>query len=206
MRYDCGALGEVVRATGPMAKANPFRFSAKYRGDETDLLYYGYRYYNASTGRWISRDYLGERGGKNLFAFVVNFPVSLVDPLGLQSTGSGPWGPSLGDYWCGCKCNSVDVTYDPGGDTMQLGRYEPLIFGTIPFGYRFGSKVHVSWAVSGAPWLCHYYQDEGGPLPRRPARAEPRNLQRPARTEIRYPKYIPITKELISRLSYRVAH
>ena len=32
-----------------MAKANPFRFSTKYQDDETDLLYYGYRYYNAST-------------------------------------------------------------------------------------------------------------------------------------------------------------
>jgi RHS repeat-associated protein len=39
-----------------MAKLNPFRFSTKYDDDETDLLYYGYRYYNPSTGRWLSRD------------------------------------------------------------------------------------------------------------------------------------------------------
>ena len=39
-----------------MAKANPFRFSTKYQDDESDLLYYGYRYYNANTGRWNSRD------------------------------------------------------------------------------------------------------------------------------------------------------
>jgi RHS repeat-associated protein len=39
-----------------MARANPFRFSTKYQDDETDLLYYGYRYYNAGTGRWLSRD------------------------------------------------------------------------------------------------------------------------------------------------------
>ena len=36
-----------------MAKANPFRFSTKYQDDETDLLYYGYRYYDASKGRWL---------------------------------------------------------------------------------------------------------------------------------------------------------
>ena len=36
-RYDYGPFGEVLRATGPMAKANPFRFSAKYQDDETDL-------------------------------------------------------------------------------------------------------------------------------------------------------------------------
>jgi RHS repeat-associated protein len=51
-----GPFGEVIRATGPMAKANPFRFSTKYQDDESDLLYYGYRYYKASTGTWLSRD------------------------------------------------------------------------------------------------------------------------------------------------------
>ena len=55
-QYEFGPFGEVLRATGPMAKANPFRFSTKYQDDETDLLYYGYRYYTASTGRWICRD------------------------------------------------------------------------------------------------------------------------------------------------------
>jgi RHS repeat-associated protein len=55
-RYTYGPFGEVVRATGPFAKLNPFRFSTKYQDDETEQLYYGYRYYNASTGRWVSRD------------------------------------------------------------------------------------------------------------------------------------------------------
>jgi hypothetical protein len=43
-----GPFGEPLRATGPMAKANPFGFSTKYQDDETDSLYYGYRYYNDS--------------------------------------------------------------------------------------------------------------------------------------------------------------
>jgi RHS repeat-associated protein len=41
-------------------KANPFRFSSKYQDDETDLLYYGYRYYNASTGRWLRKTKRGQ--------------------------------------------------------------------------------------------------------------------------------------------------
>ena len=32
--------------------ANPFRFSAKYTDAETGLLYYGFRYYQSSLGRW----------------------------------------------------------------------------------------------------------------------------------------------------------
>ena len=59
-QYEYGSFGEVLRATGSMAKANLFRFSTKYQDDESDLLYYGYRYYNAGTGRWLSHDPLKE--------------------------------------------------------------------------------------------------------------------------------------------------
>ena len=69
-----GPFGEAIRSTGPMAKANPFRFSTKYQDDETDLLYYGYRFYNASTGRWINRDSAEEFG----------FMVMLVDSKDFQ--------------------------------------------------------------------------------------------------------------------------
>jgi RHS repeat-associated protein len=78
-----GPFGELVRKTGDLADINPFRFSTKYQDGETDLLYYGYRYYNASTGRWLSRDPIGERGGLNLYEFVGNEPSNGVDPLGL---------------------------------------------------------------------------------------------------------------------------
>jgi RHS repeat-associated protein len=68
-----------------MARANPFRFSTKYQDDETDLIYYGCRYYNASTGRWPNRDLIGERGGMNLYGFVGNSPLNRVDRLGLDA-------------------------------------------------------------------------------------------------------------------------
>jgi len=83
-RYEYGPFGEVLRATGPMAKVNPFRFSTKFQDDESDLLYYGYRYYNASMGRWLSRDPIGERGGLNLYGFVGNDAIRRIDPFGLD--------------------------------------------------------------------------------------------------------------------------
>ena len=55
-RYEYSPFGELIRATGLMAKANPFRFSTKYCDDESGLIYYGYRYYNSPQGRWIGRD------------------------------------------------------------------------------------------------------------------------------------------------------
>ncbi len=100
-----GPFGEVLRATGPMARMNPFRWSTKYQDDETDLLYYGYRYLNASTGRWLSKDPIREPGHEtlrgtrlkrgrficdadrrepNLYAFVVNNPVGFTDADGRE--------------------------------------------------------------------------------------------------------------------------
>jgi RHS repeat-associated protein len=65
-----------------MAKANPFRFSTKYQDDETDLIYYTFRYYNASTGRWLSKDPSAIRDG-NEYLFVKNNSLSGYDVLGL---------------------------------------------------------------------------------------------------------------------------
>ena len=98
--YEYGPFGEVIRATGPMAKTNPIRFSTKYQDDESDLLYYGYRYYKASTGTWLSSDPINEIGfkiltrrakfvdrshEKNLYSFVSNDSVGKFDILGLSA-------------------------------------------------------------------------------------------------------------------------
>ena len=96
-QYEYGPFGEVIRTTGPMAKANPFRFSTKYQDDETDLLYYGYRFYSGSTGRWLSRDPIGDRGfnlihnakirkveDNNDCLFVRNDPLRSYDAYGLS--------------------------------------------------------------------------------------------------------------------------
>ena len=58
--------------------------STKYTDDETDLVYYGYRYYSPEMGRWISRDPIGEDGGANLLSFALNAAVFLIDASGLQ--------------------------------------------------------------------------------------------------------------------------
>ena len=105
--YEYGPFGEVIRATGPMAKVNPFRFSTKYQDDETDFLYYGYRYYNPSTGRWLSRDPAQEaQGGPNLYGFADNDPIDNADELGLLvgNVTVSPWAPYVRNgfqkgYW-----------------------------------------------------------------------------------------------------------
>jgi RHS repeat-associated protein len=82
-RYEYGPFGELLRATGPMAKANPFRFSTKYQDDETGFLYYGFRFYRPDLGRWLNQDPIGEAGGLNLYGFLGNQSLGRVDVHGL---------------------------------------------------------------------------------------------------------------------------
>jgi RHS repeat-associated protein len=55
-RYEYGPFAEPIRTVGTLARKMPFRFSTKYTDNESGLVYYGYRYYNPSTGGWISKD------------------------------------------------------------------------------------------------------------------------------------------------------
>src|SRR5688572_24293502 len=47
-------------------------------------------FYNPNTGRWLSRDPIEERGGKNLYRFAHNRPTWKVDVLGLIVATFGP--------------------------------------------------------------------------------------------------------------------
>ncbi len=58
--YAYDAFGNTISSSGSMASVFPHRFSTKYYDSETDLYYYGYRYYSPSLGRWISRDPIQE--------------------------------------------------------------------------------------------------------------------------------------------------
>jgi hypothetical protein len=50
---------------------------------------YGYRYYDPVTGRWPSRDPIGEMRGINLYGFVKNKTITLLDYLGLADCDCG---------------------------------------------------------------------------------------------------------------------
>jgi RHS repeat-associated protein len=92
-RRDYGAFGDAIIITG-IAGSLPFGFSTKYEEKETGLYYYGFRYYNPSTGRWPSRDPIGERGGLNLYGMVNNDAINWIDALGLaQISYNVIWSP-----------------------------------------------------------------------------------------------------------------
>ncbi|WP_221774321.1 RHS repeat-associated core domain-containing protein, partial [Puniceicoccus vermicola] len=92
--YEYSSFGRVIASTGAPDDF-AFRFSTKYQDNETDLLYYGFRYYNPETGRWPSRDPIGERGGLNLYGFVGNAGVDRWDYLGQLDLGPWTWEPKI---------------------------------------------------------------------------------------------------------------
>ena len=75
-----------------MAQINPIRFSTQYADDVTGDLKYLFRDYHGLTGRWLSRDPIGEASGANPYAFLFNESVSSVDSLGLDVFRIGFYG------------------------------------------------------------------------------------------------------------------
>ncbi|UCD36021.1 MAG: hypothetical protein JSU90_04090 [Nitrospiraceae bacterium] len=95
-RYD--EFGDLRAQSGSFDQ--PFMFSTKRYDEETGLSYYGFRFYNPSIGRWMSRDPLGEAGGLNLYGFVGNNAVNVIDPWGLwgKDVHSGIGNEDYGTY------------------------------------------------------------------------------------------------------------
>jgi integrase/recombinase XerD len=73
----------------PAMPSNPIALSEleDNSGDDVEnrVSDYGYRYYDPVTGRWPSRDPIGEQGGLNLYVFVKNNGIGDFDVLGFAA-------------------------------------------------------------------------------------------------------------------------
>jgi len=69
-----------------------------YQDGEDGLALLGHRFYDKSTGRFLTRDPIDYKGGINLYAYCDNNPVNNVDPSGFggRSSCGGPYHPPPG--------------------------------------------------------------------------------------------------------------
>ena len=81
-QYEHDPYGNPINTTGDAAGLNPYRYSSEYHDEDLGLIYYNYRHYNLTDGRWINRDPIAEQGGINLYGFVRNKVTLYCDYLG----------------------------------------------------------------------------------------------------------------------------
>ena len=78
VHYDYTPFGT---PTASAPSENPYTFSSEYMDDGLALVYYNYRHYNSSNGRWLGRDRVEN---KNEYDFIANSSLAHVDRLGLE--------------------------------------------------------------------------------------------------------------------------
>ena len=84
--YEYAPFGALTISRGASAVTNPWRFSSEYAEDDTATVYYNYRHYDLTTGRWMQRDPIGEVGGVNLYGFGENSVLNIADINGTVAT------------------------------------------------------------------------------------------------------------------------
>ena len=81
MDYD--SFGNVISDTNPGFQ--PFGFAGGLYDPDTKLVRFGARDYDSETGRWTTKDPIRFDGdGPNLYAYVGNNPINVIDPDGLK--------------------------------------------------------------------------------------------------------------------------
>ncbi len=92
-RIDYDSFGNILVDTNP-AFSLPFGFAGGLDDRDTNLVHFGFRDYDPSTGRWTAKDPIGFGGGDvDLYGYVESDPVNWTDKDGLSKGGKqNIWG------------------------------------------------------------------------------------------------------------------
>jgi RHS repeat-associated protein len=113
--------GSIIEDTNPNINI-PFGFAGGLYDKDTKLIKFGYRDYDSSIGRWITKDPIDFEGGdSNLYGYVLGDPVNFVDAEGLKleycKTDNG--GIGYHSFW---RTDNGSIGFFPAGSTASSGR------------------------------------------------------------------------------------
>jgi RHS repeat-associated protein len=84
-QIDYDSFGDIIIDTNPFFTV-PFGFAGGLHDRDTGLVRFGYRDYMPKIGKWTAKDPIGFAGGdSNLYGYVLNDPINLVDLNGLMT-------------------------------------------------------------------------------------------------------------------------
>jgi RHS repeat-associated protein len=95
--YKYDPFGRTIGSAGSLVGVNAMRFSSKPVMGSSELYYYGYRFYDPSSQRWLNRDPLGEFDCENVYAFVRNASLGAFDLMGLFGCRPSPCADPCGE-------------------------------------------------------------------------------------------------------------
>ena len=87
---DYYSYGEYIRSYNQGLPNDRYKFTGKERDNESNLDYFGARYYESSSGRWLSVDPMANKyPGWSPYVYCHNNPLRLIDPNGMEDGGPG---------------------------------------------------------------------------------------------------------------------
>ena len=129
--YDAFGAAKAGGTTG-----DPFGFGARtghYTDNETGFQLLVHRYYDASAGRFLTRDPIGYRGGINLYLFAENRLPARDDPMGLYDQSS-------------CE--------DVCGIAAGAACWAPLLAGPEAIPFVEGCNMIINGPAPTPSWVC----------------------------------------------------
>lgn len=143
--YTYDSFGKLTTSTGTLA--NPLQFTGREFDQETTIYFARARYYDSSTGRFISEDPIGFAGARDFYVYVGNSPTKFVDPSGLLGISpptqkqldaigglfpDGTWGPNRGYMVVPMSCAEVERILENNGyataNNTQTSWYNSWLF------------------------------------------------------------------------------
>jgi len=144
-RLDYDAWGHVLQDTNPGFQ--PFGFAGGHYDCDTHLVRFGYRDYDATTGRWLAKDPILFNGGQaNLYLYCHGDPINWVDPWGL--------GEQKGGFWRGVG-GLIGKIWNLPNTVVGIG------WGILGGGFIPGVGAEVSFGHNGIQFENHPFMPEG---------------------------------------------